>query len=337
MSQPAPFPQLRKDPVVDRWVLIAPERAARPTELEVPAHLTHHDACPFCEGREAETTPEVLAVRAPDSRPNGPGWRVRVIANRYPAVRPDAGGESVDAALFVARPGVGWHEVVVECPQHEVSLAALSAEQVRFVFAAYRDRLAALRHDERIAYAQVFKNHGVDAGASVEHAHSQILAVPVVPREVRAELDGAAAYARAHGRCVFCDLLARERAAGERMVLETEYLAAFTAYAGRFPYETWVFPKRHAGHFDRLTDGELADLAGVVRTLLRRLGAVVDDLAYNYVVHSLPLRAAESPAYHWHLELLPRLTGIAGFELATGCFLNPLPPEEAAARLREGI
>jgi UDPglucose--hexose-1-phosphate uridylyltransferase len=337
MNQPAPFPQLRKDPVVDRWVLIAPERAARPTELDVPAHLTHHEVCPFCEGREAETTPEVLAVRDPGSRPDGPGWRVRVIANRYPAARPDAGGSLVDAGLHVARPGVGWHEVLVECPQHEVSLAALPGEQVRLVFAAYRDRLVALRHDERIAYAQVFKNHGVDAGASLEHAHSQILAVPVVPREVRAELDCATAYARAQGRCVFCDLLARERTAGARMVLETEHVAAFTAYAGRFPYETWVLPKRHSGHFDRLKDGELADLAAAVRTLLRRLGAVVDDLAYNYVVHTLPLRAAESPAFHWHLELLPRLTGIAGFELATGCYLNPMPPEEAAARLQEGI
>src|SRR5581483_8195133 len=152
------------------------------------------------------------------------------------------------------------------CPQHEPSLAALSAEQVRTVFAAYRDRLTTLRADRRLAYAQVFKNHGVAAGASVEHAHSQILSLSQVPRGIRDELDAAADYHRAHGRCVFCDLIARERADGERWVLETEYVVAFTAFAARFPYETWVLPKRHAGHFDRLGEEELTEIAAAVRT-----------------------------------------------------------------------
>jgi len=332
MNNPS-FPQLRKDPIVDRWVLIAPERAKRPTELEELPHLTHHETCPFCEGREDETTPEVLAVRAPGSRRDGPGWQLRVVANRYPAVRADAGGVAMTDLLFAAAPGVGVHEVVIECPQHEPSLAALSSEQVRLVFAAYRDRLKALRADERIAYAQVFKNHGVAAGASVEHTHSQILALGRVPPILQDEMTAATAYQQSHGRCVFCDLLARERAVGSRMVSESENIAAFTAFAGRFPYETWLLPKRHAGHFDRLSDAELSDLAAAVRSILRRLGAVVEDAAYNYVLHTLPLRT-ESPAFHWHLEILPRLTGVAGFEFATGCFANPVPPEDAAARLR---
>jgi len=331
------FPQLRKDPIVDRWVLIAPERAERPTELEEPAHLAHHETCPFCEGREGETTPEVLAYRAPGSRPDGPGWKLRVVGNRYPAVRGDILGKPCIDGLFAAEPGVGAHEVVVECPQHEASLAALPQEQIQRVFAAYRDRLKALRNDERLAYAQVFKNHGVAAGASVEHSHSQILALARVPHGLREEFDAANAYHRAHDRCIFCDLLAREREAGVRMVNETEYVAAFTAFAGRFPYETWLLPKRHAGHYDRLTDPELTDAANTVRTILRRLGEINDDAAYNYVLHTLPLRAADSPAYHWHIEILPRLTGVAGFEFATGCFANPVPPEEAAAQLRAGI
>jgi len=331
------FPQLRKDPIVDRWVLIAPERAERPTELEEPAHLAHHETCPFCEGRESETTPEVLAIRAPGSRRDGPGWKLRVVANRYPAVRSDALGTCVADDLFASHPGVGSHEVVVECPQHEPSLAALPPEQFRLVFAAYRDRLNALRKDERLAYAQVFKNHGVAAGASVEHTHSQILALAQVPHGLREEVDAASRYHRSHGRCVFCDLLARERDAGARMVTETEHVAAFAAFAGRFPYEIWILPQRHAGHYHRLTDAELTEVAGTVRSILRRLGDLNEDAAYNYVLHTLPLRVAESPAYHWHLEILPRLTGIAGFELATGCFANPVPPEEGAAQLRAGI
>jgi UDPglucose--hexose-1-phosphate uridylyltransferase len=332
-----PFPQLRKDPIVDRCVLIAPERAGRPSDLEPPPRMAHHKTCRFCEGHEDETTPEVLAVRGAGSRPDGPGWRLRVVANRYPAVRGDAHGETVDRGQFVAQPGVGAHEVVVECPQHEPSLAALPPEQVRLVFAAYRDRLKALRKDQRIAYAQVFKNHGVAAGASVEHTHSQILALSQVPHGLRDEFDAADAYHRAHGRCAFCDLLLRECEAGVRMVAETEHVAAFTAFAGRFPYETWLLPKRHAGHHDGLTDVELTEVADTVRTILGSLGGLKEDAAYNYVLHTLPLRAAESLAYHWHIEILPRLTGVAGFEFATGCFLNPVPPEEAAARLRTGI
>jgi UDPglucose--hexose-1-phosphate uridylyltransferase len=320
------FPQLRKDPVIDRWTLIAPERAARPTELEDPGHLAHHVACPFCEGHETETPHEVVALRRPDTPANGPGWRIRVVPNRFPAVRSDAGAVTPRNELLLAEPGVGVHELVIECPHHEASIAALPPEHVRDVFAVYRDRLTALWADERLRHVQVFKNHGAPAGASVEHAHSQVLASARVPREIRVELDGAAAYQTTHGRCVYCDLLDRELAAKERVVLAGEHVVAFAAWAGRFPYETWVLPRRHSPLFERLGDAELTDVAAVMRTVLRRLG----DVAYNFVLHT----AAGEP-YHWHWEILPRLTGIAGYELATGCYLNPLPPEEAAQRLRQ--
>ena len=315
------FPQIRRDPIVDRTVLIAPERAARPTELEDPGHLAHHTACPFCEGHEGETPHEVCALRDDGTAPDSPGWRVRVVPNLFPAMRRDA------------KSAYGVHEVVIECPHHESSLAALSAEQVRQVFAVYRDRLVALRADPRLAYVQVFKNHGAPAGASVEHAHSQILAGSEVPRDIRAELDGATAYHAHHGRCAFCDLIDRELAAGERLVLAGEHVVAIAAWAGRFPYETWLLPRRHAAHYDRLSDTELADLAVVARSLLRRLASAAGDPAYNVILHTAPAAADES--FHWHWEILPRLTGIAGYELATGCYLNPLPPEEAAAMLRE--
>jgi UDPglucose--hexose-1-phosphate uridylyltransferase len=315
-----PFPQLRRDPVVDRRVLIAPERAARPTELEAAGRLAHHADCPFCEGHEDETPHEVHALRRAGSPPDGPGWQVRVVPNRFPAVRRDV--ES----------GYGVHEVIVECPHHESSIAALSSEQVRDVFAVYRDRLIALRADPRLSYVQVFKNHGAPAGASVEHAHSQILAGTDVPREVRAELDGVTAYHAHYGRCVFCDLIDRELTAGERVVLAGEHVVALAAWAGRFPYETWLLPRRHTAHYDRLSDAELTDLAAVMRSVLRRLATAAGDPSYNVVLHTAPTSAGET--FHWHWEILPRLTGIAGYELATGTYLNPMPPEEAAARLR---
>jgi UDPglucose--hexose-1-phosphate uridylyltransferase len=318
------FPQLRKDPVVDRWVLIAPERAARPTELEDPGHLAHHSTCPFCAGHEAETPHEVFALRRPGTPADGPGWRVRVVPNRFPAV-----GRDAEAAY-------GVHEVVVECPHHEASLAAFSVEQVRDVFAVQRERLTALRADDRLQYVQVFKNHGAPAGASVEHAHSQILGTSFLPREVQAELDGAAEFRALHGRCVYCDLIDRELAVGARVVATGEHVVAITAWAGRFPYETWVLPRRHTAHYDRLRDAELSDLAAVMRTVLQRLAASAGDPAYNLILHTTPPLMEDLPHYHWHWEILPRMTGIAGYELATGCYLNPLPPEEAAARLRGG-
>ena len=242
--------------------------------------------------------------------------------NLFPAVRRNAGS------------AYGLHEVVIECPHHESSLAALTTEQVRDLFAVYRDRLVALRADPRLAYVQVFKNHGAPAGASVEHAHSQVLGGTEVPREVRAELAGANEYHEQYGRCVFCDLIDHELAAGERVVLAGEHVVAVAAWAARFPYETWLLPRRHAAHYDRLSDAELTDVAAVTRTILRRLSAAAGDPAYNILLHTAP-PADEAPHYHWHWEILPRMTGIAGYELATGCYLNPMPPEEAAGRLRE--
>ncbi len=331
------YPRLRKDPVVERWILIAPERAARPTEVDAPAHLAHHDTCPFCAGHEAETTPEVLALRDPGTAPNTPGWRVRVVPNLYPAVGRDTAARPLEDDLFVARPGSGAHEVIIECPRHESSVTALPVGHFRDLLGVYRDRLAALGRDPRLEYAQVFKNHGADAGASLEHAHSQILALPLVPPGVRDELDAAADYHRRHGRCVYCDLLERELATGERIVLAGKECVAVAAFAGRFPYETWVLPRRHDSHYERLTATELDDLAAVLHSVLRRLEQVAGPVCYNYVLHTAPLHTPSLDGYHWHWEVLPRVTGIAGFELATGTYINTLSPEEAAERLRAEI
>jgi UDPglucose--hexose-1-phosphate uridylyltransferase len=192
--------------------------------------------------------------------------------------------------------------------------------------------LIALRDDPRLAYVQVFKNHGAPAGASVEHAHSQILAGTEVPREIKAELESASEFHARHGRCVFCDLIDRELAAGERIVMASEQLVAVAAWAGRFPYETWLLPRRHAARYDSLDSAALMDLAVVLRSVLRRLAAVAGNPAYNIVLHTAP-QFDPAPHYHWHWEILPRMTGIAGYELATGCYLNPLPPEDAAKQL----
>ena len=316
------FPQLRKDLIVDRWVLIAPERAARPTELEQPSRLAHHSACPFCEGHEAETPPEVHALRHDGSEPNGTGWRVRVVPNRFPAVRDDIGL------------GYGIHEVVVECPHHEGSLAALSLEQVaRCVLGLPRSACGATTRFTACLRTSVQepRRSGRRVGGTLPFANS---ATGIVPREIQDELDAAARYHGLNGGCSFCDLLEHEILADERVVWQSDNVVGFVSWAGRFPYETWVFPRRHSPDFDRLDDAELRELADAVRTILQRLAAVAGDPAYNLILHTAPA-SFESPHYHWHWEILPRTTGIAGYELATGCYLNPLPPEEAATRLRQ--
>ncbi len=327
-------PRLRRDPVVDRWVYVSPERAGRPIERAGPP-AERSRTCQFCEGQECETPHEICAVRTACTAPDSPGWRVRVVPNKFPACRLDSAAATQDDALFASLPGVGIHEVVLECPHHEASLAALPVAQVQTVFGVYRARLRALAADDRLAYAQVFKNHGTAAGASVSHAHSQILGLGRVPRELEAEYVGAEHYRTAHGRCVYCDLVARETTSGERIVWEGDHVVAFAAWAGRFPYETWVLPRRHGGHFADSSDAEVAEMAAALHRLIGRLGELEADLSYNYLLHELPLRAAETPAYHWHWELLPRLTGVAGFEMACGTFVNPLSPEAAAGRLRD--
>jgi UDPglucose--hexose-1-phosphate uridylyltransferase len=327
-------PQLRHDPITDRWVLIAPERfhSLEPNS-ELPPDT---DPCPFCEGREFETEAELLAVREPGSRPDGPGWRVRVVPNKFPSVRPGASAAPPGAGLLAGLPGRGQAEVVVECPGHLASLADLPAGRFRELLGVYRDRLVSLAEDPAVAYAQVFKNHGLAAGASLAHSHSQIVALPAVPVAVQQELDAAAAYHARTGRCVFCDLIAQELTDGSRVVRATPHFAAVAAYAGRFPYETWLLPRRHAARYEQISADELDDLAGLLHWLLVRIGAVAGQPAYNFFLHTAPLNGEGGGHFHWHWEVLPRMTGTAGFEWATGCNINPVPPEEAAARLRAG-
>ena len=328
-----PFPQLRRDPIVERWVLVAPERATRPMELTAAAGPRERGPCPFCEGEEARTPHEVYAIRRPGTAVDGPGWQVRVVSNLFPAARGDAAPVSAEKP-FVAEPGYGWHEVVIEWPDHQTSLAELPVDHVRTVLAVYRARMSAMSADPQLKHVQVFKNHGLAAGASVEHVHSQILAVSRIPRELEAEMHGAADHFRRQGSCAFCDLLRSELSAGQRVVDLRPNVAAIAAYAGRFPFETWIMPRRHSSSFRDADDEQIADLAVTLHGVLRRLEQIVPDVGYNLVLHTAPIHDAERPDYHWHWELLPRTTGIAGFELSTGWFVYPVHPVVAAAQMR---
>ena len=289
----------------------------------------------LCGGHEAETPPELLAYRErADAPPNSPGWRVRVVPNRFPALRVDGTLERRGEGLYDLMNGIGADEVLVESADHHAKLADLAPAAVEDVVRAFRDRLVALKRDTRLRAALLFKRHAADASGRLAHPHAQLLAAPVVPREVLEELDQARAYHDYRERCLFCDILGQEVDNGTRLVVETEHVLAFAPFAARYPFETWLLPRRHAAGFEHTTDAEQRDLAAVLRAVLRRLDRAIGDPSFRLVVHSAPFRKAESPSYHWHVEIMPVLPH-AESAWAGGLPLNPVPPEDAARFLRD--
>ncbi|HZP43827.1 MAG TPA: galactose-1-phosphate uridylyltransferase [Candidatus Binatia bacterium] len=329
------MPELRKDPVVGRWVVVSTERVRRPTDFPRRAEPPPAGPCAFCPGREHETPPEVLAYRDAPGAPDGPGWRVRVVPNKFPALRIEGELERRGRGIYDLMNGIGASEVVVDSPDHALDLDRLPVEAVAAVLAAYRDRIADLRRDERFRYVIVFKNHGAEAGATLSHPHSQLFATPVVPLTVADELHNARAYHGYKERCLFCDILRQELEERVRIVAEGEQVVAFAPFAARFPFETWLLPRRHAAGFERIQPHELADLAAVLRTVLRRLVQALGEQPYNFWLHSAPFDGTESPSYHWHFEVIPRLSRGAGLEWGSGMHVNPVPPEDAARILRD--
>jgi UDPglucose--hexose-1-phosphate uridylyltransferase len=328
------MPELRKDPVVGRWVIIATERARRPSDFAPEPVRPVGSACAFCEGNEDKTPPEILAGRSPESRPNGPGWSYRVVANKFPALRIEGELEPSGEGLFDRMNGVGAHEVVIETPTHSASLATLSADAVTDVLFAFRERVVDLKKDPRFEYVLVFKNHGEPAGASLEHPHSQLIATPIIPIMVAEEVAGAARYYQLKERCVWCDILRQERRGGRRTIVEAGGFIALAPFAPRFPFETWILPTVHRAAFEESGVDELRGLAGLLGDFLRRLDRVLGEPPFNFMLHTAPLRGSELDAFHWHLEVIPKLTRVAGFEWGSGFFINPVPPEDAAAALR---
>src|SRR5213078_4857678 len=330
------MPELRKDPVVGRWVIIATDRARRPSDFVAEPVRPVGTECVFCEGNEDKTPPEILAGRSPESRPNGPGWSYRVVANKFPALRIEGELEPAGEGLFDRMNGVGAHEVVIETPTHAASLATLPVEAVADVLLAYRERMIDLKKDPRFEYILVFKNHGAAAGASLEHPHSQLIATPIIPIMVSEELNGAGQYYEMKERCVWCDIVRQERRSRKkRVIAEAHGFVALAPFAPRFPFETWILPTRHRSAFEESGVDELRALAGVLGAFLRRMNRTLHDRRYTFMLHSRRLPEAALDHFHWHLEIIPKLTRVAGFEWGSGFFINPVPPEDAATALRE--
>ena len=332
------MPELRKDPVTGRWVIIATDRAKRPMDfVRERVEIRGSGFCPFCYGNESKTPPEILAYRSDGSARNAPGWRLRVVPNKFPALGIEGMLNRQGEGLYDKMNGIGAHEVIIETPDHKLTLATLPARAVEEVLWAYRDRILDLRKDRRFKYMLIFKNHGEAAGASLEHTHSQLIALPVVPKRVREEVDGAREHYNFKERCIFCDIIRQETESGIRMITENQDFVALAPFAPRFPFEMWIVPKVHQSAFEESQKYEFERLATILKDMLMRLDKTLDYPAYNYIIHTSPMGESTEDYYHWHLEIMPKLTKVAGFEWGTGFYINPTPPEESAKFLREAV
>ena len=337
------MPELRKDPIIGRWVIIATERAKRPDQFSGPVQdAPAEKPCPFCEGSESQTPPEIYALRPKHTHHNSPGWELRVVPSIAPFLRIEGDLGRSGKGLYDLMNGIGAHEIVIETSQHIANMADLGDEQIAKVITCYIDRMTDLEKDARFKYVLIFKNYGWAAGAGrTRHSRSQMIATPVNPKRVKEELIGARQYYEYHERCIFCDLIKQELESRERLILEVDGFIAVTPFAARFPFETWILPKKHSCDFVHLDMPSRLELAGILKKVLAKLKVGLNDPPYNYVLHTAPFRRQKMGYwksidydYHWHIEIMPRLTRVAGFEWGTGFYICPLPPEDAAKFLR---
>src|SRR5262245_4567911 len=326
------MPEFRKDPTSDRWVIIATERAKRPAHGEA----SENGPCPFCAGNENMTPPEVLVFRDQSDPSSLSNWTVRVVPNKYPALVSDGSRLETINENYEAGTGTGAHEVIIESPHHVTDVTLLSESQLAAVLRIYRTRIMELRTDKRFRYILIYKNQGSEAGATLEHVHSQLIAMPMIPQLILEEINTAKNYYQANRRCVFCDVIEKETGS-ERFVTENARYLVICPFAPRFPYETWILPKQHASLFERNTQPDDVDLARILRETLVRLNRSLGSPAFNYFIHSNSLDQGENNAYHWHIEIIPKLIQVGGFEWGSGSYINTVTPEQSARSLRAAI
>ena len=329
------MPELRKDPIIGRWVIISTSRGKRPTDFGESMRKGNGGFCPFCYGNERVTPPEILAFRRNDSAPNTEGWSLRVVPNKFPALQIEGRLDKRADGIYDKMNGIGAHEVIIETPHHDKTLSTLPLDKVADTLWAYRERMVDLKRDNRFKYVLVFKNEGATAGASLEHSHSQLIALPIVPKRVAEEVQGALQHYRYKERCVYCDILHQELDDRIRVIAENEAYVSLAPFTPRFPFETWILPKEHWSSFEAVSRDQLGPLAWILQDTLKRIDKTLSVPPYNYILHTSPIGEEINEHYHWHIEIIPKLTRVAGFEWGSGFYINPTPPEEAAEFLRE--
>lgn len=324
--------EFRKDPITARWIIVFLDNIPEPSDFDILPIEKKAENCPFCWGSEKMTPPEIIANRK-EGPPDTPGWTVRVVPNKYPALRIEGDLDKRGLGMFDMMNGIGAHEVVIDTPEHFCDMADYSYHQTEETLCAYIARSMDLRRDKRFKYILIFKNFGQAAGASLEHPHTQLIALPIVPKRVREELNGAINYYEYKERCVFCDILRQALEDKDSIVEENDDFLAFCPFVSRFPYEVWILPKKHMSDFINIQGDQVENLAKVLRNSLHRIKGLLSDPPYNFIIHTSPINGHEREDYHWHIEIMPKLARIAGFEWGSGFYINPVPPNIAAENL----
>lgn len=330
------MPELRRDPIAGRWVAIATERSQRPESYGKPSNHRHDEVvkCPFCPGEETETEPELMAYRPSGGERDDTTWLLRVLANKYPAFAMSDRTPLRRRGIYESTSGQGAHEVIVYTREHERDLALSTPEEAINLVRAFRDRMDEHTRHPRIEYVSVFCNHGREAGASLRHPHCQLLAIPVLPNQIVDELREAGYYHDTRAQCIFCAMLKQETEELVRIVWQNDAFVAFCPWASHTPFEIWIVPRRHVARFENILHDEIPQLGIILREVLARLYFGLNNPPFNFFIHTAPSKRDVSRYYHWHLEIYPRLTQAAGFELSTGVMINTIAPEKAAAFLR---
>ncbi|MFZ0285129.1 MAG: galactose-1-phosphate uridylyltransferase [Terriglobales bacterium] len=328
------MPELRQNYFTKEWVIIATDRAKRPEEMvkrrEAKKVAPHVESCVFCVGNEGKTPPEIMRVPNAD----GDSWQVRVVPNKFAALSPEAQPTRVIQRSRRTMGGFGVHDVIIDTPDHSQIMALLPEAHIAKVLQVYKARYDALSLDPRIAHVTIFKNHGSDAGASLEHPHSQLIATPVISHQVRERFQQALAHYDEFGECMFCQTLEEELSEQSRIVVASEHFVAMELFASPTPFVTPIYPRRHMASFGDISAVEIADLARVLKTVLAKLYHGLENPDFNFTIRSAPAEYVGVKHFHWYVSVIPRLTRTAGFELGSGMFINTVVPEAAAEFLR---
>jgi len=327
------MPELRKDPTSSRWAIVSHERSKRPGDFHLPTAEKKGGVCPFCEGNEALTPPESFSIRT-DGNHDESGWKVRVVPNKFPALNKSLPTPKHDTGMYECISGYGMHEVIIDSTKHDADFCNLDIDDINNVILTYKNRIKAFKSDKNLKYAALFKNSGILAGASLEHAHSQIIAMPIIPRDIMDEINTSKQYRSDGNKCIFCDMLENEIKNKERIVTENKIFTAFCPYASRFPFEIWIAPKSHSTNFELIDKNASIMLSTIFKDVFEAYRNSLGDIPYNIIFHNSPFNCESEHDIHWHIEITPCLTYIAGFERGTGCYINPTPPEDATKALR---
>ncbi|PJB29314.1 galactose-1-phosphate uridylyltransferase [Candidatus Desantisbacteria bacterium CG_4_9_14_3_um_filter_40_11] len=324
--------ELRKDPIIGRWVIVSVERAKRPSDFVVSVDWKEEKLCPFCPGHESERDDTELFIIKDFKKQNG--WITRVVEDKYPILNFHGDIERIGEGMYDKMDNFGAHEIIIENSSHDKTLATMSIEEIYHVFWTYKQRFLALKDDKRFRHVIIVCNHGYGAGGQLKHPHSQLFATPIVPKSIMEEIEGTKEYYNYKERCIFCDIVREERRLKKRLIINNSSMIAIAPFASRVPFETWILPVEHISSFENISEEGTMELAKVVKETFMRMEKILGDCPYNLFLHSSPFNKYLASEYHWHVEIMPRLTKLAGFEWGTGFYINPTPPEMAAEQLR---